>query len=189
MPGFFQYFFFSFPRFFLTIIVVQNVFGKKPENVLRMPGFFPVLFSRTFSHTFFRFPSLFSYYGCSTSSTSRSTSTVVQVAWLPEVTEGVPWDVVRMRNRKLHNIRPRGAFSPEMTSSAVRLPLDFSYARPWGCSLGRPRLSFSSPFTGYLPFSPPFFMGRTFNRICCVVLQVVYHILYTHDHVFRDIHP
>jgi hypothetical protein len=61
--------------------------NKKPENVLRMPGFFPVLFSRTFSHTFFRFPSLFSYYGCST---SRSTSTVVQVAWLPEVTEGGP---------------------------------------------------------------------------------------------------
>jgi hypothetical protein len=60
---------------------------------------------------------------------------------------------VRMRNRKLHNIRPSGALWPEMTS-----PVGF----PWkiweracatgiaiGCSLGRPRLSFSS--LGYLP--------------------------------------
>jgi len=53
-----------FPRFFLTIVVVQNV---------------------------------------------------VQIPWLPEVTEGhvTPKGVplgVRMRNRKLCNIRPSGAF-------------------------------------------------------------------------------
>jgi hypothetical protein len=41
---------------------------------------------------------------------------VVQVPWLPEVTEGnvtpkeFPWKGVRMQNRKLRNIRPSGAF-------------------------------------------------------------------------------
>jgi hypothetical protein len=38
-----------------------------------------------------------------------------------DVTEGVPlegWSV-RMRNQKLHNIRPSGVFSPEVTSSNV----------------------------------------------------------------------
>jgi len=62
---------------------------------------------------------------------SRSTkcSTVVQVPWLPEVTEGhmtakgFPLGV-RMRNRKLRNIRPSGAFSPEVTSSPIGLPLE-----------------------------------------------------------------
>jgi hypothetical protein len=45
---------------------------------------------------------------------------VVQVPWLPEVTEGhvtqkgFPWKGVRMHNRKLRNIRPSGSFSPEM---------------------------------------------------------------------------
>ena len=37
----------------------------------------------------------------------------------------VPLDV-RMRNSKLHNIRPSEAFSPEMTSSAIELPLEGS---------------------------------------------------------------
>jgi len=48
-------------------------------------------------------------------SSSTKCSTVVQVPWLPEVTEGhvTPKGVplgVRMRNRKLHNIRPGGPF-------------------------------------------------------------------------------
>jgi len=32
---------------------------------------------------------------------------------------GFPWKGMRMRNRKLRNIRPSGAFSPEITSSNV----------------------------------------------------------------------
>jgi hypothetical protein len=37
--------------------------------------------------------------------------------------------------------------------------------KPIGSSLGRPRLSFSSPFTGYLPISRQFiFMGNAFNN-------------------------
>ena len=41
--------FFGFPRFFLTTVVVQNVFEKIRENVLRILGLFPVLLiSRVF---------------------------------------------------------------------------------------------------------------------------------------------
>jgi hypothetical protein len=47
--------------------------------------------------------------------------------------KGVPLGV-RMHNRKLRNIRPSGLFNRKC---------------PKGCSLGRLRLSFSSP--GYLP--------------------------------------
>jgi hypothetical protein len=49
------------------------------------------------------------------------TSAVVQVPGLPEVTKGhvnpsgLPWNDVRMRNRKLCNIRLSGAFWPEVT--------------------------------------------------------------------------
>jgi len=62
-------------------------------------------------------------------SSSTKCSTVVQVPRLPEVTEGhvttkvVPLGV-RMRNRKLRNIRFSGSFSPEVTSSPVGLPLE-----------------------------------------------------------------
>ena len=77
-----------------------------------MLGCFPVLF--------LWFPAVFSYYSCSTS------STVVQVPhgyrkW-PKVTwprRGFHWKGLRMRNRTLYNIRPSGAFTPEMTSSSV----------------------------------------------------------------------
>jgi hypothetical protein len=60
--------------------------------------------------------------------------------------KGAPCKGALMRNRKLRIIRPSGTFSPEMTSSEM----------PLSGSLGRPRpitLSFSSPFTGYLPLS------------------------------------
>ena len=58
---------------------------------------------------------------------------------------------------------------------------------PLGCSLGRPRpissmATGTSPFTGFLPLSGQFisafnndFHLRCF-RICCVVLQVAYHV-------------
>jgi hypothetical protein len=39
-------------------------------------------------------------------------------AVLPEVTCHVRKYVLRMRNRKLRNIRPSGAFSPEVTSGS-----------------------------------------------------------------------
>jgi hypothetical protein len=45
----------------------------------------------------------------------------------PVVTEDHPKGVEGVcawGNRKLRNIRPSGAFSPEMTSSAVGLPLE-----------------------------------------------------------------
>jgi hypothetical protein len=78
----------------------------------------------------------------------------------------------RMRNRKLRNIRLIGPFHRKC---------------PLRCSLGRPRpvssmATGTSPFTGYLPLSRHFisafnngFQLRYF-RICCVVLQVVYHV-------------
>jgi hypothetical protein len=109
------------------------------------------------------------------------------------------WKGVRMRNQKLHNIHPSGDFSSEMTSSTGGLPLDFSYISPCGCSLGRPRLSFSSPFTGYLPLSQPFFMGSPFNiyisnksllfsdMLCSTPSSLSQ--TYSHAHVSRDIHP
>ena len=86
----------------------------------------------------------------------------------PVVTEchvisfGVPL-CARMRNRKLRNIRPSGAFSPE------------------GCSLGRPRQisSMATELALSLVICPFYFHIIYFNnsfRISCVVLQVVYHV-------------
>ena len=66
-----------FPRFFLTIVVVQNV-------SLRITG------------------------------SNMATGYDVTRSRDPK---GVPWKGVRMSIRKLRNIRPSGAFSPEMTSS------------------------------------------------------------------------
>ena len=87
------------------------------------------------------FPAVFSYYG------SKKCRTVVQVPVLPDVIlkGGSHGRGVSMRNRKLPNLRPSGAFWPKMTSSDVtrRVPLEGS-AHAWlevplGCSLGRPR--------------------------------------------------
>jgi len=75
---------------------------------LRMPG--SDVTGSEGSRPFFRFPALFSYY-----SSSTKCSTVVQVAWLPDVTwskvtsvtwprKGFPWKGVRMRNRKLGGV-------------------------------------------------------------------------------------
>jgi hypothetical protein len=99
-----------------------------------------------------------------------------------------------MRNRNLCNIRPSGAFWPEMTSS-VGIRMEGCGARmrnlklrnmqsevPLWCSLGRPRpisnmATGTSPFTGYLPISRHFIFIITFLtkvccfRICCVVLH------------------
>jgi hypothetical protein len=102
------------------------------------------------------------------------------------------WKGVRIRNRKLRNIRPSGAFWLEVTlwnvnrsdrwsrdpfvvplgvrnirsSGAfwteitwphIGLPLENAWPEvPLGCSLGRPRLSFSSP--GFLPLSRHFIL-------------------------------
>jgi hypothetical protein len=89
-------------------------------------------------------------------SSSIQCSTVVQVLWLPEMTEGhvTPLGVplcVRMCNRKLRNIRPSGAFWPEITS-------DRSSRNPCGVPLGvrmrnrklrniRPNMTFSLEVT------------------------------------------
>ena len=73
---------------------------------------------------------------------------------------GVPLSVC-MRNQKLCNIGSSGAFSLEVTSSAVGLPLEVG-----GCSLGRPRLSFSSP--GYLIYN-----FRIFKKCLLWVLNTV----------------
>jgi hypothetical protein len=74
-------------------------------------------------------------------------------------------------------------------TSPVVLPLEITWSEvPLGCSLGRPRpitLSFSSPFTGYLPLSRHKGQITQHNnykfvvfryRLCCVVLQVVYQV-------------
>jgi hypothetical protein len=68
---------------------------------------------------------------------------VVQVPWLPEVTEGhvtpkgFPWS---MRKRKLRNIRPSRAFSPVVTS--VTWP---RRRLPWVCASATGRWGFQ-PF-------------------------------------------
>jgi len=81
-----------------------------------------------------QYPALFSYYS---SSTKCSTSTMATGSDVSQVTPkgiplggscsispaGVPLGA-RMRNRKLCNIRPSGAFSPEVTSSPIGLPLE-----------------------------------------------------------------
>ena len=91
---FFRTSFFGFPRFFLTIVIVQLVFKKIRENVLLMLGFSPVLF--------IGFPRFF------------LTIVVVPVPWQPKVTEYdvTPkwWKGVCMRNRKLRNIPLVGPF-------------------------------------------------------------------------------
>jgi hypothetical protein len=76
-------------------------------------------------------------------------------------------------------------------SSPVWLPLEvMCLEMPLGCSLGRPSLSFSTPFTGYFTAIS---MGSTYNnyisyvccfRICCVLLQVVYHVRVAFCYIF-----
>ena len=117
----------------------SHVTERDRNYVLRMPGSAFLLF--------------FFYY---------SSSIVVQVPWLPEVTEGhvTPFVVplgVRMRNRSC-------------TISA--LVGSFHRKCPLWCSLGRPRLSFSSP--GYLP---TFYFHIIFNNgfhLQCFWLKYLY---------------
>ena len=119
-----------FPRFFLTIVVVQNV-------SLRMTDI----------------------------------ATGSDVMW---TRRGYPCKGVRIRNRKLRNIRPNGAFLPEMKSSNITWrasPGTGSHVSAFGV-LSRTSasyLSFSIPFTGYLsPLSRH--KGSAFNnytKVCC----------------------
>jgi hypothetical protein len=83
------------------------------------------------SRLFLRFPALFSYYSSSTSTMATGSDIMLRDPfWVPLG--------VRMRNRKLRNIRPNGTFSHEMTSSAVGLPLENMGSHmcdrkcPWG---------------------------------------------------------
>ena len=107
------------------------------------------------------FPALFSSYYSSTSNMATGSD---QRSRDPC---GVPLGV-RMRNRKLGNIRPSGAFWPEVTLWNVT-PSGFPWVRcahawsevPLRCSLGRPCLSYSSPYH-YLPLSRNFI--STFNN-------------------------
>jgi hypothetical protein len=127
------------------------------------------IFPHTFSPRFFRIPALFTYYSCSTS----TSSTVVQVLWLPEVTEvhpkGFPWvracatgscaisALVGSFHRKRRHQTSHDLFGVLLEGWNARMHnlklRNFRSEMPLGCSLGRPRLSFSTPFTGYLPLS------------------------------------
>ena len=107
------------------------------------------------------FPVLFSSYYSSTSNMATGSDQRSRDPF------GVPLGV-RMRNQKLGNIRPSGAFWPEVTLWNVT-PSGFPWVRcahawsevPLGCSLGRPCLSYSSPYH-YLPLSRNFI--STFNN-------------------------
>jgi hypothetical protein len=103
--------------------------------------------------------------------------------------EGVPWKGVRMRNQKLRNICPSGAFSSEMTSSNVTRrdsPGSRVIGSGPGCSLGHPRpinsmATGTSPFTGYLPLSRHFIFIITFlTKVCCfrICFLVLYGVLH-----------
>jgi hypothetical protein len=109
---------------FSCILVVRRVWRYKRGN--RNPYIEEednAIANGTEMTRFFRYPALFSY-----SSSSTKCSTVVQVPWLLEVTEGhvtlkrFPWKGVRMCNQKLRNIRHIGAFSLKKTSSNVTSP-------------------------------------------------------------------
>jgi len=87
-------------------------------------------------------------------SNSTKCSTVVQVPGLPEVFEGhvTPkggWKGVRMRNRKLRNIRPCGAFWPEVTLWNVTRS-DITWPRrgfPWvRCTHVQPEVAQYPPY-------------------------------------------
>ena len=136
------------------------------KYVQRTPRFFPIHFFRAF----FRFPALFTYYCCSTS------STVVQVLWLPEVTQGnpkeFPWMcacatgscaifvLVGSFHRKWRHQTSRDLFGVPLEGWCARMRnlklRNICSEVPLWCSLGRSCLSFSTPFTGYLPLSRHF---------------------------------
>ena len=94
---------------------------------------------------------------------------------------------MRMRNRKLRNIRPSGNFWPEITSSPIGLPLEVG-----GCFLGRLRpissmVTGTNPFTGYLLilFSYNIFLTKVCCfQICCVVFQGCSRWIFCY--IFRD---
>jgi hypothetical protein len=94
------------------------------------------------------------------------TIAVVQVPWVPEVTQGHVTPSVSTLlgpfDRKWHY-----ETSPVVTEGGEGCAYAWSEV-PLGCSLGRPRLSLStrtSPFTGYLPLSRHFiFMGSPINN-------------------------
>ena len=134
------------------------------------------IFPHTFFPRFFLIPALFTYYSCSTS------STVGQVLWLPEVTEvhpkGFPWvracatgscaisALVGSFHWKPRHQTSRDLFGVLLEGWGTRMHnLKLCNIRsevPLGCSLGRPRLSFPTPFTGYLPLSRHF-LGEPFQ--------------------------
>jgi hypothetical protein len=106
--------------------------------------------------------------------------------------EGDPWKCARMRNRKLRNIRPSGAFSPKVTSSNVtRRASPGTGSHVIGSALGvLSRTSASMivyeltlslvicPFPAILfswgaPSIITFLTQVCCFRICCVVLQAV----------------
>ena len=92
-------------------------------------------------------------------------------------TKGFPWECVRMRRRKLRNMRSNICYRASPGSHVIGSALGV-FSRT-----SASYLSFSSPFTGYLALSHH--KGSAFNnyttkvccfRICCVVHQVVYHV-------------
>jgi hypothetical protein len=106
--------------------------------------------------------------------------------------QGIPWKCARMRNRKLRNIRPSGAFSPKVTSSNVtRRASPGTGSHVIGSALGvLSRTSASMivyeltlslvicPFPAILfswgaPSIITFLTKVCCFRICCVVLQAV----------------
>jgi hypothetical protein len=106
--------------------------------------------------------------------------------------KGIPWKCARMRNRKLRNIRPSGAFSPKVTSSNVtRRASPGTGSHVIGSALGvLSRTSASMivyeltlslvicPFSAILfswgaPSIITFLTKVCCFRICCVVLQAV----------------
>jgi hypothetical protein len=130
-------------------------------------------FGATGSHvTWEVIPAFFSYYGSST-----KCNTVVKVSWLPEVTEGhvtpsgLPWVCACATGCCAISVLV-GPFDRKWRHQTS--PVGMSWKSrdrkcPWGafydvCIL----LSFSSPFTGYLPLSRHFI--STFNnytKVCC----------------------
>ena len=78
--------------------------------------------------------------------------------------------VLCMHNRKLRNIHPSEAFWQEMTSSNVTR------------SVVRILLSFSSPFTGFLPLSRHFIFIITLFILIIIFLTKVWHRQHHHHH-------
>ena len=157
-----------FPRFFLTILIVQNVPLRMTDMATGChltPNGFPCKSARMHNQKLRNIRPSGDFWPQMTSRDQNVPLRMTDMATGCDVTpKGFSCKNVCMCNWKLRNIRPSGAFWSEMTSCyPVGLTLEHMQMRDQKCLRVLSRMSasnwsFSSPFTGYLPISPPFYL-------------------------------